>query len=165
MTTAPSPQRILSQLDTDISACELLLTLLEQEREALANRDIDALDTIIEGKATQLKQLEASAQNRTAWARQYLGNNANGLDEIKKAWQNLVEDAAIPQLKERWESLKTLQNSCKEKNEANGKILARNQKTFNRLLDIVRGQTATPNLYSAAGKSTSGHISHKVGEA
>lgn len=165
MTTAPSPQRVLSQLETDISACESLITLLEQEREALSNRDMDALDTIIEGKAAQLKQLETSAQSRTAWARQYLGNDTGGLEEIKNAWQNLLEDAAIPQLKERWETLKELQTTCKEKNEANGKILARNQKTFKRLLDIIRGQTATPDLYSAAGKSTSGHISHKVGEA
>ncbi|WP_083608015.1 flagella synthesis protein FlgN [Teredinibacter haidensis] len=165
MTMQISPPELIQQLQQDIAACEQLLSLLEQEREALGARDMEKLDTIIEQKAVQLSALEASAQARTLWAREHLQLNPADENAMRTAWQEMLDSANIPQLSKAWSRLKELQLACKDANEVNGKILSRNQKTFGRLLDIVRGQTATPNLYSAAGKSTSNHISHKVGEA
>ncbi|WP_185231314.1 flagella synthesis protein FlgN [Teredinibacter franksiae] len=160
-----SPQQLTQQLQSDILACETLLGLLEKEKTALSSRDVDAMDGIIEQKAEQLTSLEASAQQRSQWSRDYLGQSGSDLEALKQAWANMLTSTGTPQLVEQWQKLKDLQIACKQANEVNGKILARNQKTFGRLLEIVRGQTAAPNLYSAAGKSTSGHISQKVGEA
>lgn len=163
MTAFLDPKRLLQQINNDITACETLLLLLQQERDALNNRDIDALDQIIEQKTVQLTHLENSAQQRTEWAR--ANSDSVDLQEIQHAWLAILEQANIPIIQEQWGKLKELQQQCKAANEVNGKILARNQKTFNRLMEIVRGQTASPNLYSAAGKSTSQHISRKMGEA
>jgi len=165
MTFSLSPQQLFAQLQNDVSTCEKLLDLLGQEQEALAERNIEVLDTIIEHKTQQLEVLEKSAQLRTDWTRQSLGGATIDDSMIKERWQAIISSSEAPQISEQWEKLKVLQAKCKAANEVNGKILARNQKTFSRLLDIVRGQHSTPNLYSASGKSTGGHISHKVGEA
>ncbi|SMF36142.1 flagella synthesis protein FlgN [Alteromonadaceae bacterium Bs31] len=158
-------QELVTHLQADIAACESLLELLEQERSALGERDTETIEALLEQKAEQLSILEASAQTRTRWSKQYLSADAVDQEPLKRAWQSLLDQAEHPQLVQLWEHLKELQQACKAANEVNGKILARNQKTFGRLLEIVRGQTATPKLYSAAGKSTASHISQKVGEA
>ncbi len=159
------PQQLLKHLQTDITACEQLLALLEQERKALGERDMETIEGLLQQKAEKLSILEASAQVRTDWSKNYLSANSKDQQALKQAWQKILEQLDHPQLQQLWERLKELQLACKTANEVNGKILARNQKTFSRLLEIVRGQTATPKLYSAAGKSTASHISHKVGEA
>jgi Flagellar biosynthesis/type III secretory pathway chaperone len=155
----------MQQIQGDIAACTTLLDLLERERVALGKRDMDTLDELIEQKAAQLKWLEKSSQTRTQWAREQLRLDPADQDTMKAAWQTMLENSPTPELSKSWETLKTLQDACKQANEVNGKILARNQKTFGRLIEIVRGQTATPNLYSTAGKSTGNQISHKLGEA
>lgn len=165
MTIPTSVAQLTQQLKQDTHACESLLDLLNQEKEALANRDMDRLDQLIAAKTEQLELLENSARQRTEWARQYLGAGNADVKQVQEAWQSMLETANVPEITATWERLKELQQSCKAANEVNGKILARNHKTFERLLGIVRGQTTTPNLYSASGKSTASHISHKVGEA
>ncbi|TVZ38528.1 flagella synthesis protein FlgN [Alteromonadaceae bacterium 2753L.S.0a.02] len=159
-----NPQQLQAQLQSDIAACETLLDLLAAEREALTNREFETLDAIIEQKTEKLTVLEQSAILRSQWLQNFAQKQALSISEQKNLWETVMKDTT-PNLKPTWEKLKTLQHKCKEENEINGKILAKNQKTFSRLLDIVRGQTAAPNLYSANGKSTTSGYSHKVGEA
>jgi len=163
MATHLDPRQLLQQINNDVIACEALLELLEKEREALASRDVDSLESIIDQKAVQLAHLENSAKQRTEIARKNSGSN--DIKDIQQSWLQLLDKINLPTLKEQWETLKDLQKQCKNANEVNGKILSRNQKTFNRLMEIVRGQTAAPSLYSAAGKSTGQHMSRKMGEA
>lgn len=157
-------QQIHHQLNGDIAACEALLKLLEAEREALAARDMVTLDTIIEQKATTLATLEQSARVRSEWLREYVQTSPEAGATGEPMWDSLLAGNA-PALVQSWQRLKDLQIRCRAENEVNGKIIARNQKTYARLLDIVRGQTTAPNLYSASGKSTGGGYSNKVGEA
>jgi len=161
----PNAAALTQHLQQDIQACETLLQLLEQERTALSERDLESMEAIIEKKATCLSLLEQSAKNRTAWSQQFVTSDAQDQQAVSEAWQTLLQQTNQQQLVDQWQQLKTLQSACKKANEVNGKILARNQKTFGRLLEIVRGQTASPSLYSTAGKATSSHISHKIGEA
>lgn len=149
-------QTLLSQ---DIEACERLIALLGDEREALKNRDHKALETVIRAKAEQLSHLENSARTRGLWA-QSVNRSANS-DQV---WQQIIADQA-PDVAESWARLKELLDVCRTENEINGKVLSRNQKTFNRLLSILRGQTASTNLYTSKGGKNASMPGHRLGEA
>lgn len=157
-------KQVHSQLSSDIVSCETLLQLLQEERQALAERDLAALDTIIEKKTAALIDLETSAKVRASWVKTFVDNHNLQVHDAKSIWDALIEETA-PAMLQTWQKLKELQQKCKQENEVNGKIIARNQKTFARLLEIMRGQTAAPNLYSSSGKSTGGGLSNIVGEA
>lgn len=159
MTDQISAAMVEQLIAHDIAACQNLLALLEQEQEALKNRDAEKLGEIVEGKLSPLKTLEESAKKRTQWTQ------AASLQEASKSWDKMLDDLKNSKLKENWTLLKTLTEECRVKNEINGKILVRNQQVYGRLVDLVRGQTAAPNLYNAVGESTNRHYSNKVGEA
>ena len=160
MASAEELQTLDKLLTNDVKATQSLLALLEEEQEALKSRNVESLEKIVEDKAPLLAQLEESAVQRTLWV-QRITNEDNAED----AWKDILESDIPPALKTNWESLKQLLESCKLKNEVNGKMLARNQQVFSRLLDIMRGQQVSKNLYNASGAASGGSRSKIVGEA
>lgn len=156
---AITPSAIQNQIASDITACESLLELFESEREALKMRDSDSLDKILQDKSDYLQKLEQSAVMRQQWSRQVARNDAS------VAWDELLNSLADTNVKEQWTMLKALFKRCKEENEINGRLVARNQQVFGRLIEILRGQTAAPNLYNANGSASAGAGSNKFGEA
>lgn len=154
-----TPKAIQGQIATDIQACEALLSLFESEREALKQRDSETLDQIIQNKNTYLQTLENSAKLRMAWAQQMAQNNP------EVSWESLIESLSETQVKEQWQTLKKLFKRCKEENEINGRLVARNQQVFGRLIEILRGQTSAPNLYNAKGNAAAKNGSNIFGEA
>jgi flagella synthesis protein FlgN len=156
---APTASAIAEHLTQDIAACQALISLMQAEREALQGRDADSLGAIIEQKASHLQRLEHSAAERTLWAQ-----HAQASDP-ESAWRQMLEDLRQPELSQQWGELKALMVQCREQNETNGKLLARSQHTFGRLLNIMRGQSEAPSLYTAKGGRSGGNSSHNFGEA
>lgn len=146
-------------ITADISACERLLVLLEDENTALQERNLDTLQEIIEEKSIHLNHLEMSAKTRTQWMEGHQGDN------LDKEWQQLLAEFKQPSLAQAWEKLKQLQNTCRERNEINGRILTRSQQTYGRLLNILRGQNTSADLYTQSGAKTNNTSSCSVGEA
>jgi flagella synthesis protein FlgN len=159
MKTSITAKQIEQQLEGDIAACRSLISLLNQEQEALKSRDVEALAAVIDNKVLPLTRLEESANTRTQWA------NITEPEKASTIWQELLESLNQQKLKDDWAELKTLTLECQKKNEINGKILVRNQQVYARLMDLLRGQSASPNLYSSKGASLGGHLSQRVGEA
>ena len=157
--SAPTAAEIAQQLAHDTAACESLLSLMQAEREALQNRDADALGGIIENKVQHLHQLEVSAASRSLWANKAKAANPDD------AWHQLLHDLSQPELNQQWERLKELMAECRTQNEINGKLLARSQTTFSRILNIMRGQADAPSLYTQKGTKSGGNSSHNFGEA
>lgn len=161
MTQAALTQDTLQQhIRQDLSACRNLLQLLEQEREALKNRDVDKLEDIIQNKSANLIHLEQSAKLRSAW----VAKQQKPSEKADVVWQTLVR-ATKPDMLREWEEFRTLLRECQEQNEINGKLLARNQQVFARLLAIVRGKDSTDPLYNAKGGRGAGYNFQKLGEA
>ena len=158
MTQTITPQAVSQLLNDDIAACTKLLELLGQEQDALKNRDIEALESLVENKSQQLIHLEKSAGVRTSWAR-------SASSSADQGWQELINGFQDKHVLALWKTLKEQLAECKVKNEVNGKMLARNQQIYGRLFDVVRGQNSANKLYSATGESTSGGRSQIVGEA
>lgn len=159
MTLNVDAAQIEAQISQDIQACELLLSLLAQEQDALKNREPDALAEIIEAKIPPLSHLEQSAQVRASWLQ------AAGQETTAEAWLKMLSNSEQLSLKENWYKLKTLMTECRLKNEVNGKLLVRNQQVFGRLLDLLRGQNTSANLYTASGAAKGYSGSNIVGEA
>lgn len=154
-----SAQQVESQIAGDIAACETLLALLDKEKEALGSKDAEVLASVVEAKVAPLTQLEQSAKQRAMWA------NISSQDQAGEQWNQFLTELNQEKLKEDWEKLKTLTRECQQKNEINGKIIGRSRQVYGRLMDMMRGQTATPNLYTANGAATTTRSSIKVDEA
>lgn len=162
-------QTLNNHITADIHACEALLTLLEKERTALKERDLETLENIIHSKAAQLQHLEDSARTRSQWSQAFIshaqGDGATGTHKKDdEMWRQLLSQQA-PELATSWQRLKKLMEKCRAENEVNGKVLSRNQKTFTRLMTILRGQTGSTNLYSASGSNQSHLPGQSIGQA
>lgn len=158
--TALTHETLLQHIGQDVSACRNLVALLEQEREALKSRDLATLEDVIQNKSANLLHLEQSAKQRSAWIAPHVKPN----DTAENAWLALI-GSHKPQIQQTWDELRNLLRECQEQNEINGKLLARNQQVFSRLLDIVRGKDESGPLYTAKGGRGAGTGAHKLGEA
>lgn len=160
MSPALPTSQINDHIEHDIDACESLLQLLHGERDALKDRQLVLLEDIIEQKTLYLQKLEHSANVRSQWLQQ----GGNQPQDNEKAWLELLEqhDSALVS---RWQTLRELMHRCQNENEVNGKVLARKQATYSRLVNIVRGQSEAPDLYNAKGNRGSGQSGQNLGEA
>lgn len=155
-----SCQAIIDLLKSDINACSALKALLEEERDALNNRDHEALETIIGTKACHLQQLENSAKTRAEWASAHQNSQQNA----DQKWQHLI-DQQTPEVADLWQKLKAQLQACRIENEVNGKILSRSQKTFTRILSILRGQADNTSLYNNKGGNGANLPGQPIGKA
>lgn len=146
-------------IEQGVQACQKLLILLEDERSALKDRSTQELERIIKDKSTCLIALEQTAKQRMQWCNVDVAEA--GLDT---AWTLHIEQLD-PQLLPQWQRFKSLLEDCRTHNEINGKMLARNQQVFKRLVAIVRGQTDQQPLYSAKGNRGAMKAYQKLGEA
>lgn len=162
MTSAPifNNSNIQSLLEEDVKACNALLQLLEQERSALKERNHEQLEAIIHTKAHHLQHLENSAKIRSEWAHLYQSSEQNP----EEKWRSIMDEQA-PTTVKLWQELKQLLQQCRQENEVNGKILSRNQKTFSRLMSILRGQTGSTSLYTNKGGKNAHIPGQRIGEA
>lgn len=155
-----SAEELQNHIAQDVSLCTELLKLLNEEQSALKNREVDNVEMLIEKKIPLLEALENSAKQRQVWA------NAQAASANNEAlWTSILSSLGNSKIKEQWEKLKTLYTDVRTQNEINGKLLARHQGTLQRVLDIMRGKTASPNLYNATGYSSSASHSNTFGEA
>ena len=155
-----SSEELQQHIDQDLSMCSQLLELLREEQEALKARDVDKVEELLERKVPILEALEHNAKQRQAWASASLaGENTEAL------WASLLSSLGNTGIKQRWSQLKSLYADVRTQNEVNGKLLSRHQGTLQRLLDIMRGKTASPNLYNATGYSSASSQSNNFGEA
>ncbi len=77
----------------------------------------------------------------------------------------MLQELANEDIKKDWDTLKELTQQCQHKNEVNGKVLIRQKQVYGRLMELMRGQTKAPNLYTATGAASSSTRSIKVDEA
>ena len=146
-------------IDHDFEVCEQLLKLLKTEQDALKAKDADGIESLMGQKLPLLERLEASSKLRQAWAQQA------SIESNETGWASFISNLGEVNLKERWQQLKLKYQEVRQQNEINGKLLSRHQRVVTRMLEVMRGNTASPNLYNATGYSSSKAQSNKFGEA
>jgi flagellar biosynthesis protein FlgN len=161
MTQTTLTLEIASQhIKQDVANCHQLLELLASEQHALKSRNPELLEDIIRKKSAALSRLEQNAKLRGQWIAQM----PKADQKAESLWLTLLQHLN-PKLKSEWVTLKQLFIECQNQNEINGKLLARNQQIFGRILAVIRGQYETAPLYKPNGSQGAENPHHRLGEA
>ncbi len=134
-------KKLLSQLD------EILL----REREAIRQRDSSDIHQLLQEKTNLLQQLEHNGIERIRMLEEA------GFEASDQGVQDYLQQQTpneAPQLGVAWDGLKASLESCRTANIVNGKIIHRSRQQINLLLDMMRGQSNTPRLYTQTGSNT-----------
>ncbi len=132
----------------DSNHTEILLALLQEERNALEQRDTPKLDSSNQQKTQVLKQIESNARQRTA----LLGQAGFSQDkEGLNAYFDSLQNTQAKKIKNDFSRLEIQLGKCQELNNINGVILHRSQQNISRLLHIFRGQTSGSSTYDSTG--------------
>lgn len=155
-----NPSLVQQMIAQDTHATRQLKTLLLQERELLEQRQHDTLPAIIEQKDQLLGSLTQSARQR----HQLLQNL--GLQPNSQGWDNLLAaQPALAPVRASWQTLAEEFAECQALNEINGKMIARSKQTLGALLNLLRGQVSTPQLYTQSGATTGNASAHTLAKA
>ena len=143
---ASAAARLTELLDRQLGALEAVLDVLAREQAALEARDVAGLE-----------RLTAEKQERLA--------NAAGLEQQRRelapspsAMDTLAESADIA---ERWTRLLDLTRACRDHNEANGRIIRRQQRRVESTLTLLRGQGEPTNVYGPDGSDAATRTSRQ----
>ncbi|MDR6236043.1 flagella synthesis protein FlgN [Pseudomonas oryzihabitans] len=143
----------------DIDLSERLLALIDQEFQALTERQLEALESLLGDKQILLKQLDQHAQQRTTLLRNHgLATDLQGLSAYAATQAN------GPDLLAASARLVELMDKCKAHNARNGQIIQANRFVVGKLLNVLQGTNA-PNLYDSRGGRTQGGYQRPLSSA
>ncbi len=137
---------IEATFEHDIPATSKLLGLLQNEREALEQRNYDEFQKIIGQKQQMLTILEFHANTR-----QQLLAKAGYHDE--QATLDAA-DVQAPAVAKAWRKLADEWQQCQTLNEINERIAKRTRLVVGQILDLLRGQNSQHKLYTNKGDAT-----------
>jgi flagella synthesis protein FlgN len=138
---------LLDLFITDIGTAEQLLELIDAEFQALTERDLPRLDSLLSDKQPLLALLQQHGGERS---RLLL---AAGLSADRDGLGTLAAGSALgEQLLARSEALSALLQRCQEANLRNGRLIRANQASVGSILGILRGGE-TPGLYDSRGSA------------
>ena len=147
---------INAMIQQDLATSRQLLALLQEESESTQSRDYVAMAMQLKAKTTLLEQLKHNAQKRADWLRN-LNQEANDAN-----WQRCLQALKQPQLQQQWLEVKSTVEHCQRVNEMNGKLINRKVSVNRKLLDILRGNQPSANLYNAKGTTRASSYRHSV---
>jgi flagellar biosynthesis/type III secretory pathway chaperone len=131
-------------------AMKNMLEILEQEYQALKKNDINLFDTILEKKHLQTRELETLESQLTPLL-SLMGGKIDR-QQLENYIQNIDNEHAKHAAQTVWEELLGVLKRCNEQNKINHKIIESSRIHIRQALDILRGETGIPRLYSASGK-------------
>lgn len=143
----------------DIDLSQQLLALIEQEFQALSERQLDRLEALLGTKQILLKQLDQHAQQRTALLQ------ANGLRaDLPGLQAYAAQQPDGEELLALSSQLAQLMEQCKAHNVRNGQIIQANRFVVGKLLNVLQG-TSAPTLYNRRGSQTGGGYQRPLSSA
>ena len=136
---------LLTSFNDDINHAKRLLALLDEEFEALKNRQLDILQNILAEKQPLLTLLNQHAESRNRLLTS-LNHSADRQGIQAYARQISQSDTLVPAA----DHLSELLAQCQTANLRNGKLIRANQTSSTHLLGILRGGEPT-SLYDSRG--------------
>lgn len=162
MPSLPPLEQLNALTHQGVVLLDTLEILLEQEFEALNQRNIEQLQQLIVQKTDALTQLEENniARNQL-FAQAGITPNKAGLQQ----YCDQLPDTQATMFKSQWSKLEQVLLSVNEKNKRNELIISRNSRNLEQLLSILRGQNQKTMLYDQSGEK--GHYSaqSRIGKA
>lgn len=138
---------LLDLFTQDIGTAEQLLELIDQEFQALGERDLSRLQTILADKLPLLALLDQHAKARSqVLVGLQLSADRDGLQALAAKSDQGAE------LMARGDQLHALLQRCQSANLRNGRLIRSSQASTTNMLGILRGGE-TPNLYDSRGST------------
>lgn len=139
--------KLLELFINDIGTAEQLLELIDTEFQALSDRDLPRLQSILTEKLPLLSLLDQHGKERS----QLLVSL--GLSSDRKGLLALAAQSSQGSvLLERGDQLNALLERCQAANLRNGRLIRSSQASANSMLSILRGNE-TPSLYDSRGST------------
>lgn len=155
----PFNEQLKEYLKQDLDNLNQLDQVLSLEKQQLVARDHQALESSARLKDELIKQIQARAKQKAALLAKSGLNIKPG--EVTQA----LEKFGDTELSKLWQdSVEKLQH-CKDRNAVNGKIVSLALSRTQRLMGIIRGQSAAPSLYGQQGTTHKVSGSHMLGKA
>ncbi|CAD5108562.1 flagella synthesis protein FlgN [Zestomonas carbonaria] len=141
---------LLQLFNEDITAARRLLELIEAEFQALGERDLARLESLLGEKQPLLAQLAQHGNQRNQiMASLQLGADRAGLETLAS------RSAQGAELLARGDELSALLEECQAANLRNGRVVRTSQASVRSVLGILRGGSDTPGLYDSRGGTAS----------
>jgi len=138
-------QLISTLIKNDKASIAQLKLTLQQECEALKTRNHSELPPLIEEKNRLLSELDRSSQQRASILK------ATNLPTTKESWEQLLRDMTDSETQAEWTWIQDELKACHTMNQVNGKLITRSRNTLGHLVNLLKGQVASPELYNQAG--------------
>ena len=139
--------KLLELFINDIGTAEQLFELIDTEFQALSDRDLPRLQSILTDKLPLLTLLDQHGKERSQLLTSLnLSPDRSGLQAL--AAQS--EQGSL--LLERGDQLSALLERCQAANLRNGRLIRSSQASANSMLSILRGNE-TPSLYDSRGSA------------
>lgn len=138
---------LLELFNTDIGTAERLLELIDNEFQALSDRDLPRLQNLLADKQPLLNLLDQHGQQRSQVLRGLqLSADRAGLQALA------AQSSQGAQLLARGDQLSELLERCQAANLRNGRLIRSSQASTRNMLGILRGNE-TPSLYDSRGSA------------
>ncbi|WP_342243444.1 flagella synthesis protein FlgN [Pseudomonas sp. OTU5201] len=136
---------LLQLFTDDIGHAQRLLEVMDEEFQAMGERDLARLEKLLADKQPLLAQLDQHGRQRS----QLLASLQLSAD--RAGLQKLAERSPLGEhLLNRSDELGELLERCKASNERNGRLIRANRASVSSMLGILRGGE-TPSLYDSRG--------------
>lgn len=159
--TAPSaPERLDDLLQEAVREACLLESALERESQALAGRDLEALNQAVSGKHQMAQSLEGLTREQTALLRAGgFDPDGPGMDRCLRTWD---EEGRMRPL---WDRLQEVMARCRRLNQINGGVVTMQQQQVQQAIHVLRGEDSRTELYDPRGRSISSGASRSISKA
>jgi flagella synthesis protein FlgN len=155
-----SAQRLDTLLTQAVREACLLESALERESNALAERDVEALNQVVAEKQQLVQTLERVTREQSELLRKAgFDTDAAGMSACLKSWDE--EGLMVPV----WQRLQTVMGRCKRLNQINGGVVETQRQQVDQAIHILRGEDARTELYGPSGHTLSSGPSRHISKA
>ncbi len=135
-------ENVFSQAQLD---CEAFAELLDQEQQALIDRNMAELETLLAAKTPLVNALAHHDHAIRAWCTQIGVAPGDSL-------QHYIETSGSPALSERYMAFQDALKRCQAANLRNARLVRHNQQATGHLLDLLRNQgESSQSVYDRQG--------------
>ena len=162
MSNLPPLNQLNALTHQGITFLNTLDSLLDQEYQALQERNLEQLQALVEQKTAALLQLEENNQSRNQlFLSAGITPDKAGLQEFSSQ----LADTEAKSFTDKWSELENILLQVNEKNKRNEIIISRNSRNLEQLLSIIRGQNQKNTIYDQSGGKGNYSAQNRIGKA
>ncbi len=154
-----TPQEIMSAMEAvmvnEFRVCQSLLTVLQQERQALVKKDVESLSQLVEQKESLLDELGSNEETRRS-CMEKLAQNSKSRNESMDLMDLLrnLQLTASERLYRLQEGIAALQSKIRELNRANMALAQMNLERITALQEYLVSLFSSPSYYQPSAGAT-----------